>query len=267
MNTFDEAVHLIPQTDGTWLGHTSPAYGNMVGPFGGITAAQALSAVLQHPQLVGEPLSLTVNFCSAMADGPFTAVARAVRTNRSTQHWLVELQQQGETTTSATVVTAVRRDVWAHVEHTMPVVPAPETIEPLGPQGRVAWIDRYEMRVIDGELPQVWDGAEHPDSLSRVWVRDTPPRPLDHASLTALSDVFFPRIWRRRATRTPAGTVSMTVYFHANSAVLNETGDGLLLGQARAQAFRSGFFDQTAQLWNQQGELLVSTHQVVYYKG
>ena len=25
-------------------------------------------------------------------------------------------------------------------------------------------------------------------------------------------------------------------------------------------------FDQTAQLWNEAGELLVTTHQVVYYK-
>ncbi|KQW00068.1 acyl-CoA thioesterase II [Rhizobacter sp. Root1221] len=266
MSAFDDAIALEPQPDGTWLGHTSPAYGNMVGPFGGITAAQALNAVLQHPQRLGEPISLTINFCSALADGPFTVVTRAVRTNRSTQHWFVELQQQGETNTTATVVTALRRDVWANDEHAMPGVPAPDTIEPLGPQGRVAWLDRYEMRVIDGHLPQPWDGREHPDSVTRLWVRDTPPRPLDHASLTALSDVFFPRRWRRHATPTPAGTVSMTVYYHADSVRLAATADGLLLGQAQAQAFRGGFFDQTAQLWNRHGDLLATTHQVVYYK-
>ena len=48
---FDSAVALQPQADGTFLGHTSPAYANMVGPFGGITAAQALNAALLHPQL------------------------------------------------------------------------------------------------------------------------------------------------------------------------------------------------------------------------
>ena len=97
-------------------------------------------------------------------------------------------------------------------------------------------------------------------------MRDEPPRPLDFASLAALSDVFFPRIWRRRATRVPAGTVSMTVYFHASAAQLRQTGTGYLLGQARAQAFRHGFFDQTAQLWNEAGQLLATTHQVVDYK-
>ena len=78
--------------------------------------------------------------------------------------------------------------------------------------------------------------------------------------------MFFPRVWLRRATRVPAGTVSMTVYFHAGSAQLAEVGHGWVLGQARAQAFRNGFFDQTALLWNEAGHLLCSSHQVVYYK-
>ena len=54
---FDEAVALQRQTDGGWLGHTHTGYANMVGPFGGITAAQALTAVLQHPDRLGEPVS------------------------------------------------------------------------------------------------------------------------------------------------------------------------------------------------------------------
>ena len=58
----------------------------------------------------------------------------------------------------------------------------------------------------------------------------------------------------------------MTVYFHADAAALAATGSGYLLGQARAQAFRGGYFDQTAQLWNEAGTLLATSHQVVYYK-
>jgi hypothetical protein len=38
------------------------------------------------------------------------------------------------------------------------------------------------------------------------------------------------------------------------------------LAQASAQAFRHGFFDQTAQLWSEDGALLVTTQQVVYFK-
>jgi acyl-CoA thioesterase len=266
MHPFDQAIAQSLQPDGTLLGHTSPAYANMVGPFGGITAAQVLHAVLQHPQRLGEPVSLTVNFCAALADGPYSAVARPVRTNRSTQHWTVELQQAGEVAVTATVFTALRRDTWQADEHRMPAAPPPDAVAQAAIHGRVAWLDRYEMRFVSGGLPTAWDGSDHRDSTTRLWVRDAPPRPLDHASLAALCDVFFPRIWRRRAQLVPIGTVSMTVYFHADSAGLRDTGDGHLLGQAQAQGFRGGYFDQTAQLWNAQGTLLATTHQVVYFK-
>ena len=38
-------------------GRPHPAYANMVGPFGGVTAAQALAAVLAHPERLGEPVA------------------------------------------------------------------------------------------------------------------------------------------------------------------------------------------------------------------
>jgi hypothetical protein len=80
-HAFDQAIVLTPTAGGVYTGVMSPAYANMVGPFGGVTAATALNAVLQHPALL-------VNFCAALADGAFDATARPVRTNRSTQHWV-----------------------------------------------------------------------------------------------------------------------------------------------------------------------------------
>lgn len=266
MHVFDEAVALVAQPDGSFSGRTHAAYANMVGPYGGIIAAQALNAVLQSPSRLGEPVSLTVNFCAPMADGAFTAHARAARTNRSTQHWTVELHQQGEVVITATVFTALRRDTWGDDEHRRPAVPAPAELPRPAGMPRVAWLERYEMRPIQGALPLHWDGREQPDSTTLLWVRDDPPRPLDSPSLAALSDVFFPRVWRRRATPVPVGTVSMTVYFHADAARLAATGSGFLLARAQAQAFRGGYFDQSAQLWNEAGDLLATTHQVVYFK-
>lgn len=265
-HAFDTAIALAAQGDGLWQGHTSPAYANMIGPFGGVTAAQALNAVLQHPQRLGEPVAFTVNFAAALDDGPFLAQARPARTNRSTQHWIVEVRQGDQTVLTATAVTAVRRDTWGAREVPMPEVPRPHDVPAPKRPRHVEWTERYDMRFVAGTLPLTWDGAEGKDSCTRLWVRDNPPRPLDFASLTALSDVFFPRIWLRRAKFVPIGTVTMTVYFHAGQAQLQATGTGYLLGQAQAQDFHNGYFDQAAQLWNEAGELLVTTHQVVYYK-
>ena len=269
---FDAAISLAPHTPDHFSGATSPAYWNMIGPFGGITAAIALNAVLQHPQLLGTPLSLTVNYAGPVTDGPFTVRARPLRTNRSTQHWLVELLQTDadgieQLSTSATAVTAARRTTWGTSEASMPAVPPPADVaRAVRPGNLVAWLARYEVRPTAGDLPSQWDDQEAGSSLTRWWLRDDPPRPLDFASLTALADVFFPRVWLKRATRVPAGTVSMTVYFHADAAQLADSGSKHLLAEARGLGFRNGFFDQTGLLWNAQGHLLCSTHQVVYYK-
>ena len=263
---FDSAIALAPDGDGHWRGHTSAAYANMVGPFGGIMAAQALNAVMQHPDRLGEPISFTVNFCAALADGAFTVQVRPARTNRSTQHWLIEFLQGGQTVLTATAVTALRRDTWGMNESPMPAVVVPTDIAPANTRGRLEWLNRYELRFVHGSFPRALDGQDAGDSLTQVWMRDAPLRPLDFAALTALADVFFPRILRRRARPTPIGTVSMTVYFHADGKALRDTGTAHVLGQARAQAMHRGFFDQTAQLWNESGTLLATSHQIVYYK-
>ena len=67
----------------------------MIGPFGGITAAAMVRAIESHPDRIGEPLALTVNFAAPIADGDFDISLRAARTNRTNQHWIVELSQNG----------------------------------------------------------------------------------------------------------------------------------------------------------------------------
>jgi acyl-CoA thioesterase len=260
----DQAVALCGGAPGHYTGATQAAWQNMVGPFGGITAATMMQAIMQHPQLLGLPVSLTVNFCAGVAEGAFDIVARPARTNRSTQHWIVEMLQNGQVVTTATAVTAVRRNTWSSEESPMPSVPAPAAVERKS-FAPMPWVQRFDLRPIVGDLPLVWDGRES-ESLSRLWARDVQARPLDFVSLTAISDLFFPRVFLRRAVRVPIGTVSITVYFHAGQAELDAIGSGYLLGQARAQCFFNGFFDHSAQLWSEAGTLLATTHQVVYYK-
>lgn len=270
---FDKAMAL-DHSDieaGLFAGTTSPDYWNMVGPFGGTTAALVMRAVLRHPDLLGAPIALTVNYAAAIESGPFEVKATPVRTNRSTQHWRIEIQQadaQGkpQVNTSATMVTAVRRPTWGTTDLKMPDVPEPSEVAPmtLGPAA-VAWIHQYEMRPVSGFMPAQWDGSGT-DSETCLWLRDAQPRDLDFCSLASMSDLFYPRIWLRRARQVPAGTVSITTYFHADEAQLADVGSGYLLGRAVGQQFCNGFFDQTAQLWSAGGVLLATSNQIVYYK-
>ena len=263
---FDEAIRLEPLGEGRWRGHTHEAYGNMVGPFGGATAAAALAAALAHPARQGDPIALTVNFAGPVAQGPFYVEATAARTNRSTQHWSVQMRQGGDVVATATAVLATRRETWSAVEAGFPQAPPADRMARTPPMGRVRWTRAYDMRFVQGPLQIGAPPAGEQDSVSLLWMRDEPPRALDFCSLAALCDAFFPRIFVKRASWVPIGTVSFTVYFHADAATLSAVGSRHLLGHARAHQFCNGYFDQSAELWGPGGDLLAVTHQMVYYK-
>lgn len=265
MHVLDEAIALQPAGEHLFGGRTHPEYANFIGPYGGVTAAQMIQAVMAHPQRLGDPVAFTVNFAAAVADGGFTIEAIPARTNRSTQHWVVRMLQDGLPVSVATVMTAVRRPTWGTTEASMPTVPTPADC-PLETVHKVRWLRHYERRIVDGYVPVEWQGQDTGASLTRLWLRDKPHRALDFAALTSMADTFFPRIWLRRAQQTPLGTVSMTVYYHADSAVLAATGTGYVLAQAQGQGFRDGYLDHTGLLWNEAGELLATTHQLMYYK-
>ncbi|MFC7516002.1 acyl-CoA thioesterase [Herbaspirillum sp. GCM10030257] len=264
VHVLDAAVALAPEGDDRYTGHTHPAYGNMVGPFGGAIGATLLNAILCHPALLGDPVSLTVHYAAPIADGRFTVHARVMRTNRSSQHWFVELIQSEQVAAFATAVTAIRRDTWGTTDAVFPQVPSPDTLAPAPAIPRAAWTACYDMRFIDG-APDAADTGNH-SSQSRLWIRDQPPRPLDFLSLSAICDAFFPRIFVRRPKWVPIGTVALTTYFHADAEQLRAQGIAPLLGVARALHFGKGFFDQSAEVWSPDGALLATSHQVVYFK-
>jgi hypothetical protein len=261
---FDIAMRLTGES-GNYHGYTSERYANMVGPFGGVIAATILRAAMDHPERQGEPLALTVNYAAPLADGGFEIKARPARTNRSTQHWIIELFQHDQTIITGTAIFAIRRKTWSSTEVQFPSVPSAKEVDRLE-ASRPTFVENYDIRIIKGgslSQPQTEDAA---DSVSIQWIRDEPRRPIDFLSLAAICDVFSPRIFVRRKQFVPVGTVSLTVYFHVDSAALIEHGDKEVLGHARALQFYDGFFDQTAEVWTPEGRLLATTSQIVYYK-
>ncbi|HNU10281.1 MAG TPA: thioesterase family protein [Rubrivivax sp.] len=266
VHPLDAALALEPRGEHRWQGLAGPDWANMVGPFGGITAAQLLQACCLHPERQGQALALTVNFAAGVAEGEFEVEARPMRTTRSTQHWTMVLRQQGQVCTTGSAVFATRRQTWSAPELRMPAVPPAEAVAPERRMPPVNWPSRYEFRFVEGGWPDYRDASEQPDSRTVLWVRDEPPRALDAPALAAIADVFYPRIFRRRGRFTPAGTISLTTYFHADEAALAKQGSRPLLAVATGRRFTLGFFDQSAELWSDDGHLLASSHQVVYFK-
>ncbi len=265
MHPFDESILLEPRHDGRLAGVAPAAYWNVVGPYGGITAAIALAGVLRQPGVVGEPLALTVNFAAPIRPGPFALQVEPVRTNRTTQHWRVGMTQADAAGGSeasvmqAQAVTGVRREVWSGAAAAPPAADPPAALARRKGRDGIVWFDRYDIRFQRHPY-------QHGDDEPVVsWVRDEPPRALDFPALAAICDTFFPAIFARRRAMVPIATVSMNVYFHADAAAMAMAGDDYLLGVGRSNVYEGGFFDAEAQVWGA-GRLIATTHQLAWYR-
>lgn len=266
LHPFDAAIALDSVSTGLVHGCTRPDWAHVVGPFGGLTAAIILRAIEIQPDRRGEPVALTVNFAAPVTDGDFDVLVESPRTNRTNQHWIGQLRQDGQTRTTATALFGLRRDTWADTERQAPVVPTPEQVGAQETSDFAPWLRNYDMRIVEGPAPIRVEQARS-ESTTTLWVRDSRERPLDHAALAALCDVFYPRVFLRRGGIVPAGTVSLTTFFHADDQQLQMVGEDFLLGSACASRFGGGYFDQSAALWSRGGALLAMSHQIVHFKG
>src|SRR3954464_7759110 len=262
---FDDATR-VAAGDSRWSGHTSDDYWAFVGPFGGVTAATMLRAIMEHPQREGDPLALTVNFCAPIAQGPFDLDVRLVKANRSSQHWSVELSQGGgDVATLATVVFAERRPSWEHRVAKYPDAPAFEKTLPF-PRLSASWANQFDFRFVEGEMRIGPPRADPAGTYSKVWIGDRTPRKLDMLSLMSMSDAFFGRVFHARRELVPFGTVSLTTYFHTDMDELAAEDITRVLATADAKIFHKSYGDQNAELWSPNGRLLATTTQIAYFK-
>lgn len=267
-HVFDQATR-VTAGDSQWRGHASPDYWAFIGPFGGITAATMLRAIVEHSQREGDPLSLTVNYCAPIAEGPYDLDVRLIKANRSTQHWSVELTQNGgETAAFATAVFAVRRPSWSHRVASPPEAPPFDQVRrlPLSTFD-LPWIRRYDFRFVEGPLElHAGTPGELASPFSKLWVGDAVPRPLDALSLASMSDAFFARLFHMRHELVPYGTVSLTTYFHVDAEDLIAENASHVLAVVDGNVFHKSYTDQTAALWSPSGKPLTTTQQIAYFK-
>ncbi len=263
---FDEATR-VTAGDSRWQGKTSPDYWAFVGPFGGVTAATVLRALVEHPQASGDPLAITVNYCAPIAEGPFDLDVRLAKANRSSQHWTAELSQGGgDAATLATAVFAERRPSWSHQPAAMPDARPFDEVRP-HPYTSMSWPRQYDFRFIEG-WPQSGAGpASAPHSaFSKLWISNSKPRTVDMLSLLSMSDAFFGRVFLARGELVPFGTVSLTTYFHVSRDELAQENITHVLGVADAKVFNRSYQDQHGELWSPSGKLLATTTQIAYFK-
>jgi acyl-CoA thioesterase len=233
-----------------------------------VTAATILRALINHPERAGDPLSLTVNFCAAVAQGGFDLDVRLVRANRSSQHWRVELTQDGaDVATLAIAVFAERRPSWSYQQAKLPPASPFEQTLPYAKMAAPPWVKQYDFRFVEGEAKFSGTPLAAPaNAYSKLWIGDRVPRRIDFPSLMSISDAFFGRVFHARGQLVPFGTVSLTTYFHAAGDDLAAEDISRVLAVADAKIFHKSYGDQSGELWSPNGRLLATTTQIAYFK-
>ncbi len=264
---FDSSIQLSAEGPGRFRLPTSDAYWNMIGPYGGWSAAATLQAVLEDPRSTGLPLAATVQFMGGFDQGILDVRSEPLRVNRSTQFWQSRLSPEtggpdADPAVLAIVTLAKRRESLEAQEHTMPDVPPPEDVAEFEPFDQApAFTRNYVHRYVKGRM---FSGAS--DTHSLVWYRCREGSALTWAGLMSYCDVSFPRLFFRRTSFTPIATVSMSVHFHCDTEDLAAIGSDYVLVECWGRVVRGGYFDQGAIIWSRDGKLLAFSDQVMWFR-
>ena len=264
---FDDATR-VRAGDSRWIGHTSTDYWAFVGPFGGVTAATMLRALIDHPERSGDPLVPHRQFLRAdrgrrlrprrppdqgqPLDAALVGRTDAGRNRRR------DLCHRGVCGAPSVMVAPAGGISASHAVRTDPV--RIRRWRRRGSGNTICALSRAHPKL--GGPPH----AEPASALIQSVDRRPDARRIDALSLMAMSDAFFGRIFHVRNELVPFGTVSLTTYFHADAADLMAEDITRVLAVADAKIFHKSFGDQTGELWSPGGRLLATTTQIAYFK-
>ncbi len=263
---FSDTLSIARAADGVWRGDADPEYsngtgGNLVGQFGGWTAAGMLKAVLGDAQAGHHARSIVVHFLNAVRPGPLDIRTRCMRQGRSVAFWQAELLQGDDVRAHAVVaVGEVREDQHAHTFAKRPEAPPPDGLQSFSPP--TPFGERMEARWIMGQPFQGKDGAR-----SLFWARTNPPTRLDAPGLALRSDFMPPRVFYRTNGFIPNTTLSLTAYFHGTPEEIEAVGEDFVLTEVLGRRIEGGYWDHTVSFWSASGALLATTEQLALHRG
>lgn len=265
MSVLDEALALRMTEDGHCLAVADARYAAITGMYGGWTVAVILKAVLFQSGEEFRPSALTINFVHKIEPGTEVKIeARLVGNGRSIQHWQAQIMETdgARTLAHAMLVFSARRETDGHTQPSMPDVPDPETLEAfIAPWAREKSFQFAEQRPVHG-FPAF---ARH-DTTSMAWVREGEGRKMDHVQLAFLSDCYPPRPFFWSDGPRPYATTTLSVYFHATADELDAVDDDFVLNHAIGTRGERSTSGQQAQLWSQDGKLLMTTEQLGWFR-
>jgi acyl-CoA thioesterase len=240
-----------------WRGEVSERWWIQRGPFGGYLSAflvRALTEAVGDPDR--PPRSLTVHFVDAPAAGPIDVVAATERVGRSSSSLSLRLEQDGRAVALALAGCAAWRDgepEWADARP--PEAPDPDECRAVQRvNGSPRFHDRFDIRWVRGGHPG--RGADAARNIA--WLRMDPPQPLDHITVTAMSDGWMPAAFSKLGRFVIVPTFDLTIHFRAPLPVEGEW----LLADYRSSFAAGGSWEEDGELWAPDGTLVAQSRQL-----
>ncbi len=228
------------------------------GPNGGYLAAISLRAAGEIAK-IHRPRSFYCHFLSSPAFGPVDLEVVALKHGRRAESLSVSMTQEGRPVLHALVQTAADAPGHEHQHPTMPLVPAPEDVEPyeqVPRQGQPVFrfwenVERRFVRVAEQD-PKA--------PIVRVWTRFRPVACFDDPYLEAarsliLLDTFgFPAAYQRyRSLEYLAPNLDTSVWLHR----FNPACEWLLI-EHECTVAAHGLMGVSGRVWDTEGGLLAS---------
>lgn len=254
------ATTWTPQGDGRYAAHLTPDWFQGRGAYGGVLGAGILRAMLHAladpPRL---PRSLTVHFCAPVLAEPALLRVSVERAGRQVTHLSARLEQGGHVACLASATFAVSRESALQWDtHRMPAVPRPQELEPVPSELLPTFARHFDYRWCVGAPP--FSGAG--EALLGGWVRPRVPTPLDAPLAVALLDSFPPAASSRVSGFCNLATMDYTAHFYAPLPPEGASPEAFCLRVGRSPHAGSGYADDLAQLWSEDGRLLAQLRQM-----
>ncbi|MCR5875972.1 thioesterase family protein [Phenylobacterium sp. J426] len=266
MRTTDSDLFALTAVEpGRWTTHAGPDWKNPNGPlWGGYPIGLALTVVGTEPEAVGEPLSISLTYVAALADGEVEIRTRRLRQGGSIGVWEVDLRPAGaEGVSVQAIVTLARRPATPPFAFAkMPEAPEPENLPtPMSPGGA----RHFGAQAFERRTTETFPIQPQASSYSTAWVR---PRlgPWDKPMLGMLTDNSPPRAFYALGHTVMTTTLSLTVYLHATAEEVAEAGRDWLLVEYEGRVGGGGASDERSSYWRRDGKLLATSEQLVWYR-
>jgi acyl-CoA thioesterase len=260
-NKFDRDTSVRLVGEGLYEGRVDHDWWIERGPNGGYIAAIMLRALTESVADADRtPRSFTQHYLAPPVEGPVHLQTRIERAGRRVTFVSGRMLQEGRLLATSQAAFALPMPGVEFNDLVAPVVPPPESLEPLGPVVGMPdpppFRERYDTRWAIGAPPM--SGA--PAAVTGGWIRPAEARPLDHLLIAALTDAWMPSVFSRLDERVGVPTVDLTIHFRAT--VDPADADEWCLVHFRSQMAADGFVEEDGEVWSRSGRLLAHSRQL-----